>query len=152
MVMDCDAQLATDHRFNQGNVEYRSVSTTEVKRQSLQDQVRPSKIQLHGGWNPRDDLGAQSAEESTGKIGQRPIIPSTFPSTFPSESPFSVPDPPSCFCIGEHTCVPCTGPSSTIPTPYGNFDIPTAQPEADDSIWMDSYVNTNACAGPDAER
>lgn len=160
MVMDCDAQLAADYRFNQGNVEHRSVPTTEIKRRSLQDQIRLSSIEQHASWNPTDEMGEQSTEESRGRMGLCPILPnqpSTFHSAFPSKPPFSASDPPRCFCIGEHTCLSVAGPSSVIPPTYENPNMHAARPEADwtedaiDESWMEKFVDTNACAVPDAE-
>jgi len=156
--MDCDAQLTADHRFNQGNAEHRSVPSTEIKRQSLQDQARPSKIQLRAGWKPKDDLEALPAEELRSKIGLCPILPkqpSTFASAFPLKPPFSLPVPQSCFCVGKHTCLSTPGPSA-VSTSYGDLNMHTTQPPANwtedslDESWM-SYINTNNYTEPDTD-
>jgi hypothetical protein len=107
----------------------------------------------------RSVLEAQLAEESRGRIGQRPILPqqqSTLPSAFPSRPPLSVLNTPSCFCIGEHTCLSSASPSSAMSMTYGNFQIPTTEPQADlpddthDLSWM-GYLNTNSGAISDVE-
>lgn len=155
--MACDAELAADTRSIQRNSEHRSVSTRHVKRQSLQDPVQVSKIEQHAGWNPRDELGAQSVEESRGRMSLYPILPhqpSTFPSSFPSKRPCSVPDFPRCFCVGEHTCLSTPGPSSAVPRAYENSSVHPTQPETEDLVdenWMENFVDMNACAVPDAE-
>lgn len=146
MVMACDAELAADNRSIQRNSEHRSVSTRHVKRQSLQDQVQMSKIEQHAGWNPRDELGAQPAEESRRRMSLYPSLPNQ-PSTFPS----------SCFCVGDHTCLSAPGPSPAVPRAYENSSVHPTQAETDwaeepvDENWMENFVDMNAGAVPDAE-
>jgi len=161
MVMDCDAQLAADHRLNLGNSEHRPIAITEINRKSLQDQTLPSKIQPSANWNPSSPSQAHSGEKSKGEMGRRPILPNqppTFHSASPLEPPFIVPDPPSCFCIDEHTCVSAPGRSSAVHTTYGNCNMYPTQPKTDwtedptDENWMDRYFDTTACAVPDPEQ
>jgi hypothetical protein len=146
MVMACDAELAADNRSIQRNSEHRSVSTRHAQRQSLQDQVQMSKIEQHAGWNQRDELGTQPAEEPRSRMGLYPIPPNQ-PSTLPS----------SCFCVGEHTCPSAPGPSSAVPRAYENSSVHPTQPETDwpedlvDENWMENFVDMNAGAVPDAE-
>jgi hypothetical protein len=125
---------------------------TGTRRQSVQDQSRPSEIQ-HAALDITRDIDSQLVDQTTGKMAgtirlsnQQPI----FSLSFHPESSSSAPNSRSCFCMGSCTCPLNAGAHSTMPANFGDTGMSTISYEADwsDDIfghtWLEHFPNVNA--------
>lgn len=157
MVKTCQSELASQWRFNHGNVGCPPFRTS-IQASNLHNQAQLSGIPQQAGSNVRENPELQSCGKSEDKTAQNcksTMEQSTFPQALPPESSLAVPG--LCFCTGQCDCLRATGPTSTLPTTFGDLDMMTSQYEMDWSAdmfnisWLDNSLNASSGTAFDTE-